>query len=108
MGFYFSRDRTQVTSTLDIHPFTYNNDKTTNDAAIIIQRWWRSLSHNSHNSDLNSSVEVSSNSDEYDADSEREINESHHYDKYVQIIINNSLLWDLFLSFYNFLSKLVS
>lgn len=139
MGFYFSKNERHCTSTLDVPPTTYLTQlgKKETDAAIIIQRWWRSL-----NTDSNSYTSNSSNDfnilrrrtykrkhEDIDIDSEvdsecveaesdlniKEINSSEFSDseceslieRDIQTIANNSFLWDFILSFYSFLWKLI-
>ena len=139
MGFYFSEDRRHCTSTLDVQPTTYltqRGEKDT-DAAIIIQRWWRSLNtDNSSNSsddfnilrrrtykrkheDIDSDIidsELDSECVEVETDLDvEEINSSEftgsecesEIERELQTIANNSFLWDFILSFYSFLWKLI-
>jgi hypothetical protein len=136
MGIYYSEDGRYCTSTLDYPPVTFLSDKglKDTDTAIIIQRWWRRInkqtslscsdteSYMADNSDNNSFECVRRSSykrklDEMtDLDSDLDVEEinssefsseslSQEYE--LQTLVDNSFLWDFWLSFYNFVWKVL-
>ena len=135
MGYYYSEDSRFATSTLDFPPITLLTPKgmRDRDAAITIQRWWRERKQQSMLENYLSSDELFSgvrlrhkrkhedtDSDivEYDTDTDldiEEINSSElgesenesEIERELQTIANNSFIWDLWFSFYNFLWKLI-
>jgi hypothetical protein len=82
MGIYYSEDGRYCTSTLDYPPSTFltpKGIKDRNDAAIIIQKWWKRIKPQNDNNNNNYSdnesymADVDSNDESYIVDHKEKI-----------------------------------
>ena len=128
MGFYYSNCGRYITSTFTAPPQTLLIQKGLRDnAAIIIQRWWRKC--NVYNTVYDSDIETSSSNNSSlsnlvrrrlkrrRTDSYSDLDSDNKYDgdddttildtNVKQITVNNNFVWDFILSFYTFILSLI-